>query len=176
MKFLPIFILTATVLLAQKESALTTESYKLVNDLNTAENRSAIYMCREVNNMWTDYFMPKSIKDEFPQKKADTIAKYIGGNIAIWKKNIPIVESWEPRVKATEYVNYHGLNIDEFSRTHNRNGVFLYSTPLFNAERTKALIYIWYLSSKNVVLDNYYYCEKENGKWKKKNVVLIGGF
>lgn len=170
------FLLVGVIGWGQKESVLVTESYKLVNDLNSGENRSAIYMCRDVNNMWTDYFLPKSVSDEFPKRKSDTIAKYLGGDLSSWRKNIPVIESWEPRIKATEFVNYRGLNIDEFYKNHNRNGVFLFSAPLFNPERTKALIYIWYLTAKNVVLDNYYFCEKVNGVWQKRNVVLIGGF
>lgn len=176
MKAVPFLFIAATVFLFQEEPVLVTESYKLVNDLNAAESRTAVYMCREVNNIWQDYLSPKSIEDEFDTKKADTLSKYIGGDLATWKKNIPFLETWEPRVKATEFVNYRGLDIDDFYKKHNRNGVFLYSAPLFSQDRTKAIIYIWYLTARQVTLDNYYYCEKENGSWKKKNVVLIGGF
>ena len=167
-------------LCVQKEPPYITESFKLVNDLNKAENKPAIYMCRDVNSFWADYLTePKS--DSEPerqkfQKRLDTISKYIGGNLSRWKKSLLHIESWQPRVKAAEYVNYRGLDLDEFYRKHNRTGVYLYSPPLFSEDRTKALVYVWYMTGRNVILDNYYYCEKSNGNWSKKNIVLVGGF
>jgi|GEM_PF-2662500 len=180
MKYLISFLMAFTSLFAQKEPASVTESFKLVNDLNAAENKAAIYMCREVNGFWDDYLTEPKADDEIGkikfQKRIDTIVKYIGGNVAAWKKSLPFIESWQPRVKAKEFVSYRNLDINDFYNKHNRAGVYLYSLPLFDATRTKALIYVWYVSAYNVILDNYYYCEKANGVWKRKNIVLVGGF
>jgi len=180
MRFLYLLLFAFTTVLAQKEPASVTESFQLVNDLNAAENKTAIYMCREVNGFWNNYLSAPNAEDEAAtkkyQKRIDTISKYIGGTGAIWKKSFPNIETWQPRIKAKEFVSYNTLDVDKFYNSHNRTGVYLYSLPLFDATRKKALIYVWYLSAHDVVLDNYYYCEKVNGKWFKKNIVLIGGF
>lgn len=180
MRFFYLLFFVFTLASAQKEPASVTESFQLVNDLNIAENKPAIYMCREVNGFWGEYLTePRSdneIEKKNFQKRVDSISKYIGGNPSVWKKSLPYIETWQPRVKAREYVSYRNLDIDKFYNSHNRTGVYLYSLPLFDATRTKALVYVWYLSAHDVVLNNYYYCEKENGVWKRKNIVLIGGF
>ncbi|MBD3582447.1 hypothetical protein [Flavobacterium selenitireducens] len=180
MRILYLLLFAFTSAASQKEPASVTESFQLVNDLNAAENRAAIYMCREVNHFWGDFLAEPKPEDEAGtknfQKRVDSISKYIGGNPVAWKKSLLYIETWEPRVKAKEYVSYHNLNIDKFYASHNRTGVYLYSLPLFDAARKKALVYVWYLSAHGVVLNNYYYCEKENGVWKRRNIVLIGGF
>lgn len=162
------------------EPAYITESFKLVNDLNAAENKPAIYMCRDVNNLWNNYLTAPQTDDVLAnakfQRRLDSISKYIGGNAGAWKKSVLNIGSWQPRVKAAEYVSYGNLDIDDFYKKHNRTGVYLYSPPLFDEAKAKAIIYVWYITGRNVVLDNYYYCEKENGSWNRKKIVLIGGF
>lgn len=180
MKLFYALLLCFGTLFSQKEPPVVTESFKLINDLNKAENKPAIYMCRDVNNFWGDYLTEPETGSEFEkqkfQKRLDTISKYIGGNVALWKKSLLHIETWQPRVKAAEYVNYRELDIDAFYKNHNRTGVYLYSPPLFSNDRTKALIYVWYLTGRSVILDNYYYCEKADGAWARKSIVLIGGF
>lgn len=184
MRLIYLLLLLSGFAFAQKkkplEPAYVTESFKLVNDLNAAEKKPAIYMCRDLNNLWNDYLTEPKTEDVFEkskfQRRLDTISKYIGGNPETWKKSVLNIESWQPRVKAAEYVNYRNLDIDDFYKKHNRTGVYLYSPPLFDESKTKAIVYVWYITGRNVILDNYYYCEKSDGNWARKSIVLIGGF
>jgi len=183
MKIFYALLLLCTTVFSQKEkeSPLVSETFKIVNDLNAAEGKPAIYMCREVNGFWRDFLTsPKQEATELDkrnfQKRLDTISKYLGGNLEKWKKGFAPIVLWQaPQIKAKEFVSYRDLDIDAFYAQH-KLGVYLYSLPLFDDTRTKALIYVWYMGAHNVTLDNYYYCEKENGVWKNRSIVLIGGF
>lgn len=182
MRFVFVFLFVCSNLFAQKESPLVAETFKLVNDLNAAEGKPAIFMCREVNGFWNEYLTAPKSDNAFDlekrnfQKRVDTIAKYVGGNLETWKKSFPPIVLWQaPQIKAKGFVSYRDMDVDKLYEK-NKTGVYLYSLPLFDAMRTKALIYVWYMGAHGVTLNNYYYCEKDLGVWKKKSVVLIGGF
>lgn len=103
--------------LLQKEPLLITEAYKLVNDLNAAEKRKAIYMCQDVNTTWKDYLLykPKGKKDiENHQKQIDTISKYLGHDKGVLLKNIPQITKWSANITAEEFVDCTIFDVDIF--------------------------------------------------------------
>jgi hypothetical protein len=157
------------------------ESYRLVNDINKAENRKAIYMCADVNYTWIDYLKndPKADKrQQLQDLKHEAIIKaYIGGDKTLWLKNLPKIKTWKGNVTAKEFVPRDITDADYFSQTHNNTGFYLYSEPLFNESGDKAIVYIWYVWSGLGIDAHYYYCEKKDGVWKKVNSIWeLGGF
>lgn len=175
------FLLLISYISPQKEPVINQEAYKLVDDINSDEGRD-IYMISEVEKPWKECLTfdksDKSIRYLKQYKeKIGIISVYLGDDETVWVKNIPNLKTWNGKVKAKEFVSYQNLNIDNFRESHNKTGVYYFSEPLFNKERTKAIVYIWYIHSGLGISAHYHYCEKENGKWKKKNIVeQLGGF
>lgn len=157
------------------------ESYQLVNDINKAENRKAIYMCSEINFTWKDYLKenPKATpKQKLDYIKTEAIIKnYVGGTKAAWLKNLPKLKTWQGNVAAKEFISYNAVDVDSFYQSHDLTGFYFYSEPLFNESKDKALIYIWYITGRLGISAHYYYCEKIDGVWRKVNrIPELGGF
>lgn len=163
------------------QTSLISETTKLINDINLSEKRTSIYMVKKVNLTWKEFFnnKPKDEKSKHKHtQKIDTIRKYIGGEEKLWLKNIPAITEWDNKVNTKEFIIINeSFNIDTFYKNHNSTGVYFYSEPLFNKERNKAIIYIWYISGSRGITALYYYCEKEKDLWNKKKVIrFLGGF
>jgi hypothetical protein len=173
-----IFVLFSNSIKAQNA---VLESYKLVNDINKAENRKAIYMCPDVNFTWADYLKtnPKATeKEKLDDLKTTAIIKaYIGGDKNTWLKNIPKLKSWNGNVNASEFIDIKSVDVDSFYRSHEQTGFYYYSEPLFSADRKKAIVYIWYIFGRLGIGAHYYFCENVNGIWVKRNIIPeLGGF
>lgn len=175
-----VLLFLAVVFISDAQNT-TAESYQLVNDINKTEKRKAIYMCEDVNYTWLNYLKtnPKVDKrQQLQELKQEAIIKaYIGGNKALWLKNLPKIKTWKGKVAAAEFVSGDIYSIDGFCESHDKTGFYFYSEPLFSEQRDKAIVFIWYVCSGLGISAHFYYCEKVDGTWKKVTTLPdLGGF